>query len=104
MVAFGMPERLTRADVERIAALARLELSAAEKDRFVHQLSQVLEYAEQIQKIDTTGVAPTSQVLSQMAADRADEVAPGLSNDEALANAPDPSAQTGLFRVPRVIG
>ncbi len=77
MVAFGMPERLTRADVDRIAALARLELSDAEKDLFVHQLSHVLEYAEQIQQIDTSGVPPTSQVLSHMPADRADERRPG---------------------------
>ena len=70
---------------------------------FIHQLSHVLEYAEQIQQIDTTGVAPTSQVLSQMPADRADERRPGLTNAEALANAPDPSPQTGLFRVPRVL-
>ena len=99
-----MAERLTRTDVDRIAALARLELSDAEKDLFVQQLSDVLEYAEQIQAIDTTGVPPTSQVLSSMPADRPDEPRPGLSNAEALANAPDPSPQTGLFRVPRVIG
>ena len=98
-----MPERLTRADVDRIATLARLELSDAEKDLFVHQLSHVLEYAEQIQKIDTTGVPPTSQVLSRMPADRADEPRPGLTNAEALANAPDPSPHTGLFRVPEVL-
>ena len=98
-----MPERLSRADVDRIATLARLELSDAEKDLFVHQLSHVLEYAEQIQKIDTAGVAPTSQVLSFMAVDRADEPRPGLSNADALANAPDASPQTGLFRVPRVL-
>lgn len=103
MVAFGMPERLTRADVDRIATLARLELSDAEKDLFVHQLSHVLAYAEQIRQIDTTGVAPTSQVLSHMPADRADERRPGLTHAEALANAPDSSAQTGLFRVPRVL-
>ena len=98
-----MPERLTRADVDRIATLARLELSDAEKDLFVHQLSHVLEYAEQIQKIDTAGVAPTSQVLSFMPVDRADEPRPGLSNADALANAPDASPQPGLFRVPRVL-
>jgi aspartyl-tRNA(Asn)/glutamyl-tRNA(Gln) amidotransferase subunit C len=103
MVAFDMPERLTRADVERIAMLARLELSDAEKDLFVHQLSHVLEYAEKIQNIDTAGVAPTSQVLSRMAADRSDEPSPGLSNAEALANAPDPAPQAGLFRVPQVL-
>ena len=103
MVAFGMPERLTRADVDRIATLARLELSDAEKDLFVHQLSHVLEYAEQIQQIDTSGVPPTSQVLSHLTADRPDEPSPGLTNADALANAPDPSPQTGLFRVPRVL-
>jgi aspartyl-tRNA(Asn)/glutamyl-tRNA(Gln) amidotransferase subunit C len=102
MVAFGMPGRLTRADVDRIAALARLELSDSEKDLFVHQLSHVLEYAEQIQRIDTAGVPPTSQVLSHMPADRPDELRPGLTNEEALANAPDRSLKTGLFRVPRV--
>lgn len=104
MVAFGMPERLTRGDVDRIATLARLELSDAEKELFVHQLSHVLEYAEQIQKIDTTGVPPTSHVLARMPADRPDEPRPGFTNAQALANAPDPSPKTGLFRVPRVIG
>ena len=104
MVAFGMPERLTPADVDRIATLARLELSDTEKDLFVHQLSHVLEYAEQIQNIETAGVPPTSQVLSPMEVDRADESRPCLTNAEALANAPDASLQTGFFRVPRVLG
>ena len=104
MLASGVPQRLTRADVERIATLARLELTDAEKDLFVRQLTEVLEYAEQIQAIDTAGVPPTSHVLSNQAADRADTPAPSLPNAEALANAPDPSPHTGLFRVPRVIG
>ena len=104
MVAFGMAERLTRKDVDRIATLARLELGEAEKDLFVRQLTEVLEYADQIQAIDTTDVPPTSQMLSRIPVDRADEPQPGLTNAEALANAPDPSPQTGLFRVPRVIG
>ena len=99
-----MTQRLTRSDVERIASLARLELSDVEKDLFVRQLTEVLEYAEQIQAIDTSGVPPTSQVLSNEPTDRDDAARPGLSNAEALANAPDPSPHTGLFRVPRVIG
>ena len=98
-----MADPLTRRDVERIAALARLALSDAEKDLFLRQLTDVLHYTEQIQAIDTTGVPPTSHVLSQMPADRGDEPTPGLSNAEALANAPDASP-TGFFRVPRVIG
>jgi aspartyl-tRNA(Asn)/glutamyl-tRNA(Gln) amidotransferase subunit C len=99
-----VPERLTRADVERIATLARLELTDAEKDLFVRQLTEVLEYADEIQAVDTTGVPPTSQVLSSQQTDRDDAPAPSLANAEALANAPDASPQTGLFRVPRVIG
>jgi aspartyl-tRNA(Asn)/glutamyl-tRNA(Gln) amidotransferase subunit C len=97
-------ERLTRSDVERIATLARLELSDAEKDLFVRQLTEVLDYAAQIQTLDTTGVEPTSQVLSRQPADRDDARRPSLANAEALANAPDGSPQTGLFRVPRVLG
>lgn len=103
MVAFGMPERLTRADVDRIATLARLALSDADKDLFVQQLSHVLAYAEQIQTIDTAGVPPTSHVLARAPADRADEPRDGVNNAEALANAPDPSPHTGLFRVPKVL-
>lgn len=98
-----MADQLTRRDVERIAALARLALSDAEKDLFLRQLTDVLHYTEQIQAIDTTGVPPTSHVLSQMPADRGDEPSPSLSNAEALADAPDASP-TGFFRVPRVIG
>ena len=99
-----MPERLTRADVDRIATLARLELSDAEKDLFVHQLSHVLEYAEQIQGSTRPAFRRPRRCSRACAADRADEPRPGLTNAEALANAPDPSPQTGLFRVPRVIG
>ena len=99
-----MPQRLTHADVERIATLAHLELSSAEKDLFVRQLAEVLEYAEQLQAIDTTGVPPTSHVLSEQTTERDDAPQPGLSNREAMANAPDGSSETGLFRVPRVIG
>jgi aspartyl-tRNA(Asn)/glutamyl-tRNA(Gln) amidotransferase subunit C len=96
-------DRLTRADVDRIAVLARLELTEVEKDLFVRQLAEVLEYAEQIQAVDTSGVAPTSHVLANDQTDRDDSPAPSLSNAEALANAPDPSPKGELFRVPRVI-
>jgi aspartyl-tRNA(Asn)/glutamyl-tRNA(Gln) amidotransferase subunit C len=98
-----VPERLTRADVERIATLARLELTDSEKDLFLRQLTEVLEYADEIQAVDTTGVPPTSQGLSSRQTDRDDAPAPSLPNAEALANAPDASPQTGLFRVPRVL-
>lgn len=99
-----MAERLTLADVERIAALARLELTADEKALYARQLAAILEYAEQVQGLDTTNVPPTSHVLSRHPTDRSDVVQPGLPRDAALANAPDAARDAGLFRVPRVIG
>ena len=50
-----MPDRLTRADVERIAALAHLDLTPDEIDLFTPQLADILEYAERLQAVDTSG-------------------------------------------------
>jgi aspartyl-tRNA(Asn)/glutamyl-tRNA(Gln) amidotransferase subunit C len=94
---------LTIADVERIAALAHLELTEEEKHVFTRQLADILTYAEQLQAIDTTGVAATAHVNAHEA-EREDELRPCLAVDEALRNAPDAAPEAGLFRVPRVIG
>jgi aspartyl-tRNA(Asn)/glutamyl-tRNA(Gln) amidotransferase subunit C len=94
---------LTLADVERIAALAHLELTAEEKSLFGRQLAGILEYAEQLQAVDTTGVPATSHVNAQRS-ERPDEPRPSLPVQEAIANAPDAAPDAGLFRVPRVIG
>ena len=66
--------------------------------------SYALAYADQVQQLDTTGIAPTAHVVPEHAFDRPDTVTPSLDVREALANAPDPSPETGLFKVPRVIG
>ena len=94
---------LSRQDVQRIADLARLELSAEELDLFTRQLGDILTYVEQIRALDTTGVAPTSQVLNRPV-DRDDVPADTLSRDDLLRNAPDAATEAGLFKVPRVIG
>jgi aspartyl-tRNA(Asn)/glutamyl-tRNA(Gln) amidotransferase subunit C len=99
----GMSTELSLADVERVAALAQLELTDAEKQLFTRQLADILHYAEQIQALDTTGVPATAHVNA--AHHERDDVPDScLSVDEALANAPDAAAEAGLFRVPRVIG
>ena len=96
---------LTIADVERIAALAHLELTDEEKQLFTRQLADILDYAEQLQAIDTTGVPATAHVSAAGAeADRPDEPRPSLPTEDALANGPDAAADAGLFRVPRVMG
>ena len=95
---------LTVADVERIAALAYLELTDAEKLLFTKQLADILSYAEQLQAIDTTGVPATAHVNVAQRFERDDELRPSLPRDDAIANAPDGVPEAGLFRVPRVIG
>jgi aspartyl-tRNA(Asn)/glutamyl-tRNA(Gln) amidotransferase subunit C len=94
---------LTIADVERIAALAHLELTDEEKQLFTRQLADILEYAEQLLAVDTTGVPATAHVNAAQRVERDDERRSSLTPDEAIANAPDGAPDAGLFRVPRVM-
>jgi aspartyl-tRNA(Asn)/glutamyl-tRNA(Gln) amidotransferase subunit C len=94
----------TREDVERIASLARLALTADEKDLFARQLADILRYADEVLGIDTSGVPPTAQPLAAPPPLREDERRPSLPRDQALASAPDPALDAGFFRVPKVIG
>jgi aspartyl-tRNA(Asn)/glutamyl-tRNA(Gln) amidotransferase subunit C len=93
--------RLTPEQVEHVALLARLRLTADERARFTTQLNSILEHFEQLQQIDTTDVEPMSHAVPMSNVLREDEVKPSLSPDEALRNAPD--ADRDCFRVPRVI-
>lgn len=102
-----MPSSLTREQVTAVAALANLDLDPAEIDLFARQLGAILEYAEQVQQVDTSGVPPTTAVVTRHTADRADDAAPCLDTDAALSNAPDSARSNdggGFFKVPRVIG
>lgn len=99
-----MPAGFTRSQVEAVAALAHLELDEKEIDLFARQLGDILEYVNQLQKIDTTGVPPTASVVTGHEADRPDQTRPSLARADALANAPDGAPDVGLFRVSRVIG
>jgi aspartyl-tRNA(Asn)/glutamyl-tRNA(Gln) amidotransferase subunit C len=98
-----MTDTFSRGDVERVAHLARLELNAEEKDLFARQLAGILAYAEQIHRVPTEGVEPTSHA-GDAAMLRDDEVRPSLPREASLAAAPDADAAAGLFKVPRVIG
>jgi aspartyl-tRNA(Asn)/glutamyl-tRNA(Gln) amidotransferase subunit C len=93
--------KLSLAEVEHVADLARLALTAAEKERFRKQLSSILAYAERLQEPDTTGIPPTAAVLPLVNVLRADEVGPSLPLEDVLANAPE--TQDRFFRVPVVL-
>jgi aspartyl-tRNA(Asn)/glutamyl-tRNA(Gln) amidotransferase subunit C len=99
-----MPGAFTRADVERIARLARLELTEQEKSLMAPQLSAFLAYAEQVQTVATSGVPPMSHPPGTLGAWRDDTPQPSLPRSEALSQAPDADQTAGLFKVPRVLG
>jgi aspartyl-tRNA(Asn)/glutamyl-tRNA(Gln) amidotransferase subunit C len=99
-----MSQSLSRAEVERIAALANLELTELEIETFGRQLADILAYAEQVQRLDTTDVEPTSHMLAGRPVDRSDDERPSLERDVVLERAPDAAREAGLFQVPRVIG
>jgi aspartyl-tRNA(Asn)/glutamyl-tRNA(Gln) amidotransferase subunit C len=97
----GCMSRLTRADVEHVAQLARLALTDDEIEHFTAQLEVILEHAAQIAALDTHDVPPTAHPLPVVNVLRADEVRPSLPRDEVLAMAP--ASEDGRFRVPRIL-
>ena len=92
---------LTNEQVAEIATLARLSLSQEEKESFREQLSAILDYAQTLQELDTSGVPPTAQVTGLAGVLREDVIEASLTQEGALANAP--VAQDGFFVVPAVL-
>jgi aspartyl-tRNA(Asn)/glutamyl-tRNA(Gln) amidotransferase subunit C len=99
-----MAGEFTRDDVERLARLARLELTEHEKQLLTPQLSSFLAYANQVQQVATTGVPPTSHPLAPSGSFREDALQPSLPRGEALSQGPEADLDAGLFKVPRVLG
>lgn len=96
--------KILRQDVERVAALAHLELTPAELERMQQQLDSILGYIEKLNELDTARVEPMAQALADVRPDaawRADATRPGLPRPQALASAPD--ADQSFFKVPKVI-
>lgn len=97
-----MPERITREDVAAVARLARLRLSDEQLDRATSQLGDILDHARDLASLDLAGIEPTSHPYPLGNVLRDDVAAPSLDRDEVLAAAP--AAESGMFRVPPVIG
>lgn len=88
-------------NIKYVAHLARLKLSPEEETQLGAQLGNILGYIEKLKEVDVTGVEPTAHAFPMVNVFRADEVRPGLSNDDALRNAP--KRASGLFVVPKVV-
>jgi aspartyl-tRNA(Asn)/glutamyl-tRNA(Gln) amidotransferase subunit C len=92
---------LDKATVARIASLARIRLSDAELEPLANELSNILTWVEQLNEIDTSGVAPMASAAAASLPMRDDAVTDGGCREAILGNAP--RAARGLFAVPKVV-
>jgi len=92
---------ITIKDVEHVAKLARLELSMEEKEQLTAQLGGILQYAEQLNELNTDDVLPTSHSMPLVNVMREDEVRPSLPIEKVFRNAPD--TEEDQFKVPAVL-
>jgi len=93
--------KISKEEVAHVAYLARLHFSEEEKEKFTTQLNKILEYMDQLAKLDTSRIEPTFHAVAQTNVFRADIVRPSISQELSLSNAPD--RDRGFFRVPKII-
>ena len=93
--------RITLEQVDHVARLARLELSAADKERMRRELDGILSYIDKLRALDTRDVEPTSHAVPVTNVMRDDVERPSLPQEDMLANAPD--RHRDMFRVPKII-
>jgi aspartyl-tRNA(Asn)/glutamyl-tRNA(Gln) amidotransferase subunit C len=92
---------LDAAAVARIARLARIRVTDDEKNHLAAELSQVMDWIDQLQSVDTDGVEPLTSVVGARLRTRPDIVTLDVTRDDVLANAPE--AMAGFFTVPKVV-
>lgn len=97
-----MSDRITAADVAKVARLARLDVTPDEVERMTAQLGGMLSHFDDIDALDLQAVEPMTQPYPLVNVLRRDEVQPTLDRTEVLAAAP--AAEDGRFRVPPIIG
>lgn len=92
---------ISKDDVRHVAKLARLELTEEEVEKFASQLSQILDHAQKIQELDLEGLEPLAHAVDRKNVFRKDEVKEGLSQEEALSNAPE--REGNFFKIPPIV-
>ncbi len=92
---------MDKKEVEYVATLARLSLTPEETAQFSSQLNEIFSYIEQLNKLDTSQIEPTSHVLPLSNIFREDKVKPSLSAEKVVENAPD--RENTFFKVPNII-
>ncbi len=94
---------LTYEQVSHIAELAKLQLTDDDIERMARQLSEILDYAERLNELDTEAIAPTASVIPNQSVMRPDVVTPSLPRARVLQNAPDTDAQEEFIRVRAIL-
>lgn len=92
---------ITREEVRHVAELARLEFSEEEEERLSEEMSQILDYVDTLNELDTSGVRPMSHVLDITNVFREDEIESRIDREQALEAAPE--ADENHFQVPQVV-
>ena len=93
--------QVDQATVRRIARLARIEISDAQAQSLEGELSNILDWVEQLNEVDTSGVAPMTQVVPMEMKKRVDDVTDGEMADTVVANAP--LTEDNFFVVPKIV-
>lgn len=93
--------KITEKDVEQVAFLSRLDLTAEDKAAYTISLNTILDYMEMLNRLDTSAVEPAAHVLPLKNVFREDKLQPSLDKELVLANAPEEEA--GAFKVPRIV-
>ncbi|MDR0964333.1 MAG: Asp-tRNA(Asn)/Glu-tRNA(Gln) amidotransferase subunit GatC [Clostridium sp.] len=96
-----MANHIDDATMEYVGILAKLDLSNEEKETAKRDMERMLNYIDELNELDTTGVTPLSHVLPATNVFRDDEVVNGDIRDEILQNAP--GQKDGMFKVPRIV-
>ncbi len=91
---------ITIKDVEHVAKLARLELSEEEKEKFTHQLGDVLKYVDMMNEVDTSNVEPMNHPIDFVNVTREDVPIYENTREELMANGPDVEGE--FFKVPKI--
>lgn len=87
--------------VDRIASLAKLEFNEEEKQEITQDMNRMLDFVDQLEKVDTEGVEPLIYMLEEETEIRKDQVQQTISQEDALKNAPE--KDTDFIKVPKVL-
>ena len=93
--------KLTREEVQRVAMLARLQLTPAEEERFTEQLDNILQYVGKLNQLDTSGIEPFTHAVDMTIPMREDKVTNEPNAEVLLANAP--AQDNNFFQVPKIL-